>query len=98
MRFLLLLTALVFGGLIGLHPTAAQSATPAPTPTDTPTAAATATVGPDNLYVYATLQSNGQPTAVVYTITAGEELLAVLLFAILIVLLFITYLVISRVA
>ena len=98
MRIHVVLLVLVLTILILARPAAAQSATPIP-PTVSPTAAATASatqsvtgtpVDPQSVYVYAPLPS-GQQTAVAFTFTAGELLIAVLLFGILILLLFIVF-------
>jgi hypothetical protein len=84
--------------LVAIMPATAQSATPSPTPAATSAATQSVTgtpVDPQSVYTYAPLPS-GQQTAVIYTFTAGELLIASLLFAIVIILLFMAYLVVSR--
>jgi len=81
-----ILAILMCGVLLALNqPTKAQTATDTPTPTpavtDTPTTTETPTATPTatpNLLAVSTLTS-GQAVAVVYTISAGESLISVLL-------------------
>jgi hypothetical protein len=71
-------------------PTPTITVTPGPSPT--PTVTLTSTIDPQSVYLYGTLQADGQPVAIVYTYTAGEVAITATNLVLIILVMFIVFL------